>query len=49
MTIASNYIVGYAIIIVFEFKGVLMNKKEKVRLYFYPDLLLYSLFYVFMH
>ena len=24
-------------------------KKKKVKLYFYPDLLLYSLFYVFMH
>lgn len=49
MTITSNYIVEYVIIIVFEFKGVLMNKKKKVRLYFYPELSLYLLFYVFMH
>lgn len=39
MTIASNYIVGYAIIIVFEFKGVLMNKKEKSKIIFLSGLI----------
>lgn len=29
MTIASNYIVGYAIIIVFEFKGGSYEQKRK--------------------
>lgn len=39
MTIASNYIVGYAIITVFEFKGVLMNKKEKSKIIFLSGLI----------
>ena len=39
MTIASTYIVGYAIIIVFEFKGVLMNKKEKSKIIFLSGLI----------
>ena len=39
MTITSNYIVGYVIIIVFEFKGVLMNKKEKSKIIFLSGLI----------